>query len=443
VLVGGFEGSPAALPGGPADEAPGAPGSDDGDDELRAFLRAREAGRRRSRGAGRRLRDCGGPAEDGGGAPGAEAAGAEAAGSGRAKRARRAGPGEGERAAARAAREEEKRRRAAERERARAEREVRREEERRERELSRLQQQLLGKERRHEALTCVVSSLLAATKVGRTVMDALEGAEPRFSFAVREDATWAPGGRGLPTVRFEYACEVVAAADGAGAAVHAPSKLQAVPYVMVVLDAPLLFAHAREHGLSGIVDKARQLAPASTLCLLLVGADAFARRCAREGWPEGPALVQDALVRLATANPGVRVAQCVDASEAGEHLHRVCKALCQAPFHERSLLSATAGRERVRLNLVEGADRPLAATVRALSLLSSMSEENALAIARGFPSLASLQRRFLDESAPERDRAQLLVGVRGEGTRRGVGAGMSRRLMHFLTCDDPDAVLNV
>lgn len=55
-----------------------------------------------------------------------------------------------------------------------------------------------------------------------------------------------------------------------------------------------------------IVEKARQRVPKATLCLLVVGLDAYAKQCERQGWAQGPVIVRDALVQLTVTNPGVR-----------------------------------------------------------------------------------------------------------------------------------------
>lgn len=84
------------------------------------------------------------------------------------------------------------------------------------------------------------STQLAAVETGWRTMERLQKEVPPFVVEVRQGKM-----DPLPTIEWTYACEVTALADG-GTLTHHASKTQAVPYVMVVLEGPLLFAHASE-----------------------------------------------------------------------------------------------------------------------------------------------------------------------------------------------------
>jgi len=336
---------------------------------------------------------------------------------------------------ARAAKEDEKRRKQEERERGRKEKAAEKERQKAERQLGRAQKSMASAARRHEAVTVCISNELAAEEVGWRTMERLRSETPPIAYTVRASPL-SP----LPSLSWEYACEMRASVGPNGPHREAV-RVQAFPYVMVVMEAALLCAHAEKDGLSGLVTRVQQRSPHATLALCVVGLATLTRQCQRQGRGDVPAKAEAALLRLAVTHPGVRVSHASDASEAGDHIYRVSLALSEAPYAVASHAHVLKSKVAVA-GMYDDDEKRMLPVMRALMCVPRVAEDQANAVATAYPSLGALMSRFQDPNLAEKDKRRLLVGLAVPGRKTKTGPMTADKLRTFLTCEDPDRSLD-
>jgi exonuclease SbcC len=333
----------------------------------------------------------------------------------------------------------------------------------------------------HQQLTVFIDTRLAATAAGRALGDALAAAKFLHSVAalpVEGSCCWV-----RHAARADAWPGAVPWPGAAAAAAAARAGAAAVPYVMLVLEAPRLVAAVQAHGsLEPLVAQVRGAHPGATLCVCGIGVHAHLRQRERSEFSTADptagfsrAGVDAALARLVTHARGVRQRLPKDVAGAAEHGVLLTDALARQPFRsEESFLALFGGSTKAAKPSYGGGaaggaaaqpdgDEDEAAAsqggaakgkrarepsladawVAALARVPMSSADAAAAIARAYPCMAALMAAYRAPGLTDAAARGLLANLSARealapgGKARRVGPACSERVWKLFRARPP------